>query len=60
MLLFCFLPPAFVLSMVYSEALFFLLVGLCLLALVRERWLVAGWRRPWPGWCGPPAWCSRS
>jgi hypothetical protein len=41
-LLFCFLPPAFVLSMVYSEALFFLLVGLCLLALVRERWLVAG------------------
>jgi xanthosine utilization system XapX-like protein len=41
-LLFSFFPPAFVLSMVYSEALFFLLVGLCLLALVRERWLVAG------------------
>jgi hypothetical protein len=28
--------------MVYSEALFFPLVGLCPLALVRERWLVAG------------------
>jgi hypothetical protein len=41
-MLFCFFPPAFVLSMVYSEALFLLLVGACLLALVRERWLVAG------------------
>jgi Mannosyltransferase (PIG-V) len=41
-MLFCFFPPAFVLSMVYSEALFFLLVGVCLLALVRERWLTAG------------------
>jgi Mannosyltransferase (PIG-V) len=41
-MLFCFFPPAFVLSMVYSEALFFLLVGGCLLALVRERWFVAG------------------
>lgn len=41
-MLFCFFPPAFVFSMVYSEALFFLLVGACLLALVAERWPVAG------------------
>jgi xanthosine utilization system XapX-like protein len=40
--LFCFSPSAFVLSMVYAEALFFLLVGICLLALVRERWAIAG------------------
>jgi hypothetical protein len=41
-MLFCFLPSAFVFSMVYSEALFLLLVAVCLLALVRERWLTAG------------------
>ncbi|HEX2157647.1 MAG TPA: mannosyltransferase family protein [Actinomycetes bacterium] len=41
-LLFCFFPPAFVLPMVYSEALFFLLVGTCLLQLIRERWPTAG------------------
>lgn len=40
--LFCFFPSAFVLSMVYAEALFFLLVATCLLALVLERWLIAG------------------
>jgi hypothetical protein len=41
-MLFCFLPPAFVFSMVYTEALFLLLVAACLLALVQERWLTAG------------------
>jgi Mannosyltransferase (PIG-V) len=41
-MLFCFFPAAFVLPMVYSEALFFLLVGCCLLQLLRERWLTAG------------------
>lgn len=41
-MLFCFLPPAFVFSMVYTEALFLLLVAVCLLALVREHWLTAG------------------
>jgi xanthosine utilization system XapX-like protein len=40
--LFCFFPSAFVLSMVYAEALFLLLVAVCLLALVRERWAIAG------------------
>jgi hypothetical protein len=40
--LWCFFPPAFVFSMVYSEALFLLLVGVCLLAVVRERWPTAG------------------
>jgi hypothetical protein len=41
-MLFCFSPAAFVFSMVYTEALFLLLVAVCLLALVRERWLAAG------------------
>jgi xanthosine utilization system XapX-like protein len=40
--LFCFFPSAFVLSMVYAEALFLLLVAICLLALVREWWTIAG------------------
>jgi xanthosine utilization system XapX-like protein len=40
--LFCFFPAAFVLSMVYAEALFVLLVASCLLALTLERWAVAG------------------
>jgi hypothetical protein len=40
--LFCFFPAAFVLSMVYAEALFVLLVASCLLALILERWAVAG------------------
>jgi hypothetical protein len=40
--LFCFFPSAFVLSMVYAEALLLLLVVTCLLALVLERWLIAG------------------
>jgi hypothetical protein len=40
--LFCFAPAAFVLSMVYAEALFVLLVASCLLALTLERWTVAG------------------
>ena len=40
--LFCFFPAAFVLSMVYAEALFLSLVAGCLLALTLERWAVAG------------------
>jgi Gpi18-like mannosyltransferase len=40
--LFSFFPAAYVLSMVYAEALFVLLVASCLLALVLERWAVAG------------------
>jgi Gpi18-like mannosyltransferase len=41
-ILFCFFPAAFVLSMVYAEAVFLVLVASCLLALVLERWAVAG------------------
>jgi hypothetical protein len=40
--LFCFFPAAFVLSMVYAEALFLVLAASCLLALLLERWAVAG------------------
>jgi Gpi18-like mannosyltransferase len=40
--LFSFFPSAFILSMVYAEAVFFLLVATCLLALILERWLIAG------------------
>ena len=40
--LFCFFPSAFILSMVYAEAVLFVLVATCLLALVLERWLLAG------------------
>jgi Gpi18-like mannosyltransferase len=40
--LFSFFPAAYVLSMVYAEALFVLLAASCLLALVLERWAVAG------------------
>lgn len=40
--LFCFFPSAFVFSMVYTEALFLCLVAICLLALVLERWPIAG------------------
>ena len=35
-------PGSFVLSFAYSEALMFVLVGVCLWALLRERWLLAG------------------
>lgn len=37
-----FFPWAFVFSMAYSEALFLLLAGVCLLALLDEQWLTAG------------------
>lgn len=40
--LFAFLPAAFVLSMVYADALFLFLAAWCLLALLDERWAVAG------------------
>ena len=40
--LFAFFPTAFVLSMVYADALFLLLAAVCLVGLVERRWLVAG------------------
>ena len=40
--LLAFAPSAFVLGMGYSEALLLLLAGVCLWALVAERWLLAG------------------
>ncbi len=40
--LFAFLPSAFVMSMVYADALFLFLAACCLIALVDERWVVAG------------------
>ena len=40
--LFAFLPSAFVLSMVYADALFLALAVWCLIALLDERWLAAG------------------
>jgi hypothetical protein len=41
-LLFCFFPGAFILSFAYPEGLVILLACLCLLALLRHAWLVAG------------------
>lgn len=41
-ILFCFFPGAFVLSMVYSEALLVLACAASLLALLDRRWLLAG------------------
>ena len=40
--LFAFFPSAFVLSMVYADALFIALSVWCLLALLDKRWLAAG------------------
>ncbi len=40
--LLCFFPASFLLSMGYSEALFLLTSAVCLSALWRERWLLAG------------------
>ena len=37
-----FFPWAFIFSFAYSEGLLLLLAGICLLALLDERWLVAG------------------
>ena len=41
-LLFCFFPGAFILSFAYPEGLVILLACVCLLALLRHRWLIAG------------------
>ena len=41
-ILWVFFPGAVVLSMVYSEALAILLCAVCLLALLKRQWLVAG------------------
>lgn len=41
-LLYCFLPPAFVLTMVYADALYLALTIVCLLLLLDRRWLGAG------------------
>jgi hypothetical protein len=40
--LFVFSPGAFVMSLVYAEALMVVLCGACLLALMHRRWLLAG------------------
>jgi hypothetical protein len=40
--LFAFLPSAFVMSMIYADALFLLLAVCCLIALLDERWVTAG------------------
>jgi hypothetical protein len=40
--LFAFMPSAFVMSMVYADALFVCLAVLCLLALLDGRWVAAG------------------
>jgi hypothetical protein len=40
--LFAFFPGAYALSTVYSEGLFVLLCAGCLLALINQRWLLAG------------------
>jgi mannosyltransferase PIG-V len=40
--LFAFLPPAFVMSMVYADALFVCLAVVCLIALLDGRWVMAG------------------
>lgn len=37
-----FFPGAYALSMVYPEGVFYLLAAVCLLALIAERWWVAG------------------
>jgi len=41
-ILFSFFPTAFVLSMVYADALFLFLAAVCLVALIERRWLLAG------------------
>ncbi|MGZ8651205.1 MAG: mannosyltransferase family protein [Actinomycetota bacterium] len=40
--LFAFLPSAFVMSMIYADALFLFLAACCLIALLDERWVRAG------------------
>jgi len=40
--LWCFFPGAFTLSFVYSEGLLVVLAVVCLYALMRQRWLLAG------------------
>ncbi|HEX6476904.1 MAG TPA: mannosyltransferase family protein [Acidimicrobiales bacterium] len=40
--LFCFFPGAMALSMVYTEGLLVVLAIICLVALMRGRWLIAG------------------
>lgn len=41
-LLWCLFPGAFVLSLVYAEGLTVACAGVCLLALLRRRWVLAG------------------
>ena len=53
--LFAFLPSAFVLSMVYSDALFLALAVWCLLALLDERWATAGTAAAMAGLVRPTA-----
>ena len=53
--LFAFLPSAFVLSMVYADALFLALAVWCLIALLDERWLAAGIAAAAAGFVRPTA-----
>jgi hypothetical protein len=40
--LFCFFPGAFILTMVYAEGVMLVGAGICLLALLRKQWVLAG------------------
>lgn len=53
--LFAFLPSAFVLSMVYADALFLALAVWCLIALLDRRWVVAGITAAAAGFVRPSA-----
>jgi hypothetical protein len=53
--LFAFMPSAFVMSMVYADALFVCLAVLCLIALLDRRWLVAGLTAAGAGFVRPTA-----
>lgn len=53
--LFAFLPSAFVMSMVYADALFICLAVVCLIALLDGRWMAAGAAGAMAGFVRPTA-----
>ena len=53
--LFAFMPAAFVMSMVYADALFVCLAVVCLLALLDGRWVAAGVAAAGAGFVRPTA-----
>ena len=53
--LFAFMPAAFVMSMVYADALFVCLAVVCLLALLDGRWVAAGAAAAGAGFVRPTA-----